>query len=106
PPRMLGRVIPIAVLPLVRWARGHGWPGWAATLLSLVAACAMLLVFVVGLSLAAVKLVDMLPQSAGVAAELRADLKGFLTSNGIASDPADTTVDQIVPAKLTALLSD
>jgi AI-2 transport protein TqsA len=104
-PTMLGLVLTIAVLPLVQWARGHGWPSWAATLLSLVAACAMLLVFVFGLSLAAVKLIEQLPQYADNAAQLRADLKGFLTSNGIASDPADTAVDQIDPAKLTALLS-
>jgi AI-2 transport protein TqsA len=105
-PTMLGLVLTIAVLPLVHWAREHGWPSWAATLLSLVAACAMLLVFVVGLSLAAVKLVEQLPQYAGQAADLRADLKGFLTNNGIASDPAETAVDQIDPAKLTGLLSD
>ena len=105
-PTMLGLVLTIAVLPLVHWARGHGWPSWAATLLSLVAACAMLLVFVFGLSLAAVKLIEQLPQYADNAAELRSDLTGFLTSNGIASDPAETAVDQIDPAKLTALLSD
>ncbi len=70
-PTMLGLVLTIAVLPLVHWARGHGWPSWAATLLSLVAACAMLLVFVFGLSLAAVKLIEQLPQYADNAAELR-----------------------------------
>ena len=36
-----GLVLTIAVLPLTHWAKGHGWPGWAATLLALVAACAM-----------------------------------------------------------------
>jgi predicted PurR-regulated permease PerM len=104
-PVMLGLVLTIAVLPIVKWARGHGWPSWAATLLSLVAACAIVLVLVLGIALAAVKLIDQIPQYADSASDLQGDLKGFLTSNGIGADPADTAVDKLDPAKLTSFLT-
>ena len=104
-PVMLGLVLTIAVLPLRRWATGHRWPGWAATLLALVAACAMVLVLVVGSALAIAKLVELLPQYAEDARSLRSNGTDFLTSHGIGSAPASTAVDQLDPAKLTAALT-
>jgi predicted PurR-regulated permease PerM len=103
-PTMLAVVLTIAVLPLTRWARKHGWPGWCGVLLALVAACAILLVLVLGLTLAVVKLVDLLPQYADNAGQLRTDLTTFLTDHGIAVKPAGTVVSQLDPAKLTSLL--
>ena len=101
---MLGLVLTIAVLPL-DWATGHRWPGWAATLLALVAACAMVLVLVLGTALAIAKLVELLPQYAEDARSLRSNGTDFLTSHGIGSAPATTAVDQLDPAKLTAALT-
>src|SRR4051794_9970479 len=72
-PVMLGLVLTIAVLPLWTWARRHGWPGWCGTLLALVASCAIVLVLVLGLSLAIVKLVDLVPQYAADADRVQAD---------------------------------
>ena len=104
-PVMLGLVLTIAVLPLTRWAKGHGWPGWAGTLLALVAACAIVLVLLLGTVLAIAKLVELLPQYADDARSLRTDGTDFLTSHGIGSAPATTTVDQLDPAKLTSALT-
>jgi predicted PurR-regulated permease PerM len=104
-PVMLGLVLTIAVLPLTRWAKGHGWPSWAATLLSLVAACAILLVLLLGTALAIAKLVQLLPQYADDAQRLRGSGTDFLTSHGIGSKPAHTAVDQLDPARLTATLT-
>ena len=104
-PVMLSLVLTIAVLPLWRWAKGHRWPGWAATLLALVAACAIVLVLVLGTVLAIVKLVELLPQYADNAQQLRGDGKDFLTSHGIGSKPAKTAVDQLDPAKLVSALT-
>jgi len=104
-PVMLSLVLTIAVLPLWRWAKGHRWPGWAATLLALVAACAIVLVMVLGTALAIAKLVELLPQYADNAQQLRGDGKDFLTSHGIGSKPAGTAVDQLDPAKLVSALT-
>jgi predicted PurR-regulated permease PerM len=104
-PVMLGLVLTIAVLPLTRWAKGHGWPGWAGTLLALVAACAIVLVLLLGTVLAIAKLVELLPQYADDARSLRTDGTDFLTSHGIGSAPATTAVDQLDPAKLTSALT-
>jgi predicted PurR-regulated permease PerM len=104
-PVMLGLVLTIAVLPLTRWAKGHGWPGWAGTLLALVAACAIVLVLLLGTVLAIAKLVELLPQYAEDARGLRTDGTDFLTSHGIGSAPATTAVDQLDPAKLTSALT-
>ena len=104
-PIMLSLVLTIAVLPLWRWAKGHGWPGWAATFLSLVAACAIVLVLVLGVVLAVAKLVELLPQYADDAQSLRGQGTDFLDSHGIASGPATTVVDQIDPARLTTFLT-
>jgi predicted PurR-regulated permease PerM len=103
-PVMLGLVLTIAVLPLRRWAIGHGWPSWSATFLALVAACAMVLVLVLGTVLAIAKLVELLPQYADDAQRLRGNGTDFLTSHGIGADPAKTAVDQLDPAKLTSAL--
>ena len=104
-PVMLSLVLTIAVLPLWRWAKGHGWPGWAATLMALVAACAIVLVLVLGTALAIAKLVELLPQYADDARSLRGDGTDFLTSHGIGSGPATTAVDQLDPAKLASALT-
>ncbi len=104
-PVMLSLVLTIAVLPLWRWAKGHGWPGWAATLMALVAACAIVLVLVLGTALAIAKLVELLPQYAEDARSLRGDGTDFLTSHGIGSGPATTAVDQLDPAKLVSALT-
>ena len=103
-PVMLGLVLTIAVLPLAAWARGRGWPSWCGTLLALVAACAILLVLLLGTALAVVKLVELLPQYADDANRLQADGTDFLTGHGIDNGPASTAVDQIDPARLTAAL--
>jgi len=104
-PVMLGLVLTIAVLPLTRWARVHGWPGWAGTLLALVAACAIVLVLLLGTALAIAKLVELLPQYADDARSLRGDGTDFLTSHGIGSASATTAVDQLDPARLTSALT-
>jgi predicted PurR-regulated permease PerM len=104
-PLMLGLVLTIAVLPLRRWAIGHGWPSWSATFLALLAACAIVLVLVLGIVLAIAKLVELLPQYADDARTLRGEGTDFLTSHGIGAGPAGTAVDQLDPAKLTSALT-
>ena len=104
-PVMLALVLTIAVLPVAGWARRHGWPSWAGILLALVSACAMVLVLVLGTSLAVVKLVELLPQYADNASEMRTDATEFLTSHGVAADPASTATSRLDPERLTSLLA-
>jgi predicted PurR-regulated permease PerM len=104
-PIMLSLVLTIAVLPLWRWAKGHGWPGWAATLLSMVAAYAIVLVLILGVAFTVAKLVQLLPQYADDARSLQTDGTSFLTSHGIGKGQATTAMDQIDPARLTAALT-
>jgi predicted PurR-regulated permease PerM len=70
-----------------------------------VAACAILLVLLLGTALAIAKLVQLLPQYADDAQRLRGDGTNFLTSHGIGAKPANTAVDQLDPARLTATLT-
>src|SRR3954470_10521428 len=98
-PIMLSLVLTIAVLPLTAWARRHGWPSWCGTLLALVAACAIVLVLVLGLSLAVVKLVALAPEYAANSSRLQANGADFLSSHGIGGGSAGTAVDAADPAK-------
>jgi predicted PurR-regulated permease PerM len=104
-PTMLALVLTIAVLPITHWARGRGLPGWLGILIALVAAYAIVLVLLLGLSLAVVKLVDLLPQYAEDARALQDDGATFLADLGIGADSASTMTDQLDPAKLTDLLT-
>ena len=63
-PTMLAIVLTIAVLPIDRWARKHGWPGWLATLTALAASYLILLVMVVGSVVCLIKFADLLPSYA------------------------------------------
>ena len=69
-PTMLALVLTIAVLPIGRWARKHGWPSWLATLTALAAAYLILLVMVVGIVVCLVKFADLLPTYATEAKDL------------------------------------
>ncbi len=103
-PVMLGLVLTIAVLPLAAWVRNRGWPSWCGSLLALVAACAILLVLLLGTALAVVKLVELLPQYADDANRMQADSTDFLADHGIDAGPASTAINEIDPARLTAAL--
>jgi predicted PurR-regulated permease PerM len=105
-PIMLSLVLTIAVLPLFHWARHRGWPSWLATLIALVATYAIVLVLVLGTTLAIAKLVQLLPQYADDASKLTDQVKSFLTSHGIGEKPASTTTEQLDPSKLVSVLTD
>ena len=69
-PTMLALVLTIVVLPVGRWARKHGWPGWLATLTALAAAYLILLAMVIGTVVCLIKFADLLPSYAGDAKDL------------------------------------
>ncbi len=69
-PSMLALVLTVAVLPINRWTREHGWPGWLATLSALAASYLILLVMVVGSVVCLIKFADLLPSYADEAKDL------------------------------------
>jgi len=105
-PIMLSLVLTIAVLPLFHWARARGWPSWLATLISLVATYAIVLVLVLGTALCITKLIELLPQYASDADEITESAKSFLTSHGIDEKSASTTTEQLDPSRLVSALTD
>ena len=99
-PVVLSLILTIAVLPVAGWARHRGWPSWLGTLLALVCAYAIVLVFYLGLALAVVKLADQLPQYADSASRVTGDIKRSLTSSGVSADRATTVASQPLSARL------
>lgn len=104
-PVVLALVLTVAVMPLASWAQRRGWPSWSGALLCLVASCAILVVLVLGSALAVVKLVELLPQYADRADELRSQLEGWLTGHGVGAAPVDSAVPHLDPAALTSTLT-
>lgn len=98
---MLALVLTIAVLPISAAARRHRWPGWLATLISLVSAYAILVVLVVGAALCMVKLAGILPNYASKATDLTDQTGEWLNSIGLDNSSTKEALQQIDPSKVT-----
>jgi predicted PurR-regulated permease PerM len=105
-PVVLGLVLSIAVLPMRGWAQRHGWPGWAATVLMMSGAYAIVLALVVGLALSVVNLAATLPQYTERVDELSADVSDWLADIGLDPDPVNKALAQVDLGKLTDVLTD
>jgi predicted PurR-regulated permease PerM len=103
-PAMLALVLTIAVLPVGRWARRHGWPGWLATLAALVAAYLILLVMVVGVVVCLVKFADLLPAYAAEAGNLTKQADDVLAQLGLSTGATSDALSKLDPAKLAEVL--
>jgi AI-2 transport protein TqsA len=105
-PIVLALVLTIAVAPLRRVALRHGAPHWAATLLVMVAAYAIVLFLAVSVAASLVQLADTLPQYAGQVDELKGGLQDTLGRAGLATAPTSQAVGTLDLGKLTGLLAD
>ena len=103
-PMMLALVLTIAVLPISAAARRHRWPGWLATLATLVAAYAILAVLVFGTALCMVKLAGILPSYASKASDLTHQVETWLSSMGLDNTSTKKALQQIDPSKVTHLI--
>ncbi|MGH3987242.1 MAG: AI-2E family transporter [Actinomycetes bacterium] len=105
-PVILALVLSIAVLPVRRWAKGRGWPGWASTGLMMVTAYGIVLLLVVGLALSVVKLATTLPQYAGRADDVTSSVEAWLADLDVDTEPVDAALRQLDLGKVTGLLTD
>jgi AI-2 transport protein TqsA len=99
-PTMLALVLTIAVLPVGRWARRHGWPSWLATLASLAAAYLILLVMLVGTVVCLIKFVDILPSYAADAKDLTKSAEDGLSNLGLSTSTTTEALSKLDPTKL------
>jgi len=105
-PSMLALMLTIAVLPIGRWAREHGWPSWLATLTALVAAYVILLVMVLGMVVCLIKFTELLPSYAAKAKELTADAEDGLAGLGLSTGSTSDALSKLDPSKLADVLAD
>ncbi len=105
-PTMLALVLTIAVLPIGRSARRHGWPSWLATLTALAAAYLILVVMVVGVVVCLVKFADLLPTYATEANDLSKDVEDGLAQLGLSTGATSDALSKLDPTKLAGWLGD
>ena len=105
-PTMLALVLTIAVLPVGRWARKHGWPSWLATLTALAAAYLILLVMVIGIVVCLIKFADLLPSYAAEAKDLTKSAEDGLAQLGLSTAATSDALSKLDPTKLADVLAD
>ncbi len=105
-PAMLALVLTIAVLPIGRWTRGHGWPGWLATLTALAASYLILLVLVVGTVVCLIKFADLLPSYADEAKDLTKNAEDGLAQLGLSTGSTTDALSKLSPAELAGWLGE
>ena len=103
-PTMLALVLTIAVLPIHRWTREHGWPGWLATLTALAASYLILLVMVVGTVVCLVKFADLLPTYASEASDLTKNAENDLDKLGLSTSSTSDALSKLDPKALADAL--
>lgn len=105
-PTMLALVLTIAVLPIGRWARRHGWPSWSATLTALAVAYLILLVMVIGSVVCLIKFADLLPSYATEAKDLTTNAEEGLAQLGLSTGATSDALSKLDPTRLADVLAD
>ncbi|WP_082624334.1 AI-2E family transporter [Nocardioides sp. Soil805] len=105
-PSMLALVLAIAVLPIGRWARKHGWPSWLATVTALAAAYLILVVMVIGSVACLIKFADLLPSYATQADDLVKSAEDGLAQLDLSTGATSDALSKLDPTKLAGVLVD
>jgi AI-2 transport protein TqsA len=104
-PAVLALVLTIAVLPIHRWTKKHGWPGWCATLAALAGAYLILLVMVVGTAVCLIKFADLLPSYAKQAKDLTTNVEDGLANLGLDTSSTSAALSKLDPTKLAGYVA-
>ncbi|MFC4334197.1 AI-2E family transporter [Salininema proteolyticum] len=104
-PIALAFVLVIAVSPLQRSLRRHGWPTWLGVPVLLVALYALLISFAVVAVASAGQLVSLLPQYESQADAALDSLQGRLSDLGFDSDWASHALSQIDPGQIITVVT-
>ena len=102
-PVLLALVVVIALTPVQRWLVRHGWPRWASAAVLLVLVWAVLLSFVALLVVSVGQLAALLPNYAGQAEILMADVVADLNDAGLFSGQLSDLLEQADYGQLVGL---
>jgi AI-2 transport protein TqsA len=104
-PAFLALIIVIAVAPVQLWFRRHGWPGWAITLVLVLAVYAVVLALALTIVISIARLATALPQYAAQSQELARSTTNLLARFGVGPGELQQVVASLDIGKLTGLLS-
>jgi AI-2 transport protein TqsA len=104
-PGFLALIIVVTLAPVQQWFRRHGWPGWAVTLVLLVAVYAVVLGLAMSIAVSVARLATALPQYAGQSAGLTQGATSVMARFGVGPEELRTVADSLDLGKLAGLLS-
>jgi len=103
-PVFLALVIVISVAPVQRWFRRRGWPGWAVTLVLVVAVYAVVLAIALAVIVSIARLATALPEYAAQSRALTGSLTDVLARFGVGAAELRQVVESLDLGKLAGLL--
>src|SRR4051794_13984543 len=101
-PAFLALMIVIALSPVQTWLRRHGWPGWLTTLVLVLLAVGVLVVFGLVVVVSLAKLATLLQDDAGRSQDLQDSLASSLTRFGVQPEQLQDALSTVNPAKVVA----
>src|SRR3954451_12378382 len=101
-PAFLALMIVIALSPVQTWLRRHGWPGWLTTLVLVLLAVGVLVLFGLVVVVSLAKLATLLQDDAGRSQDLQNSLASSLSSFGVQPEQLQDALSTVNPAKVVA----
>lgn len=103
-PAFLALIIVIAVAPVQRWLRTKGWPGWASTLVVVLAVYAIVLSLALAIIISIARLGTELPKYASEGSALVNSVTAQLAKLGVGPDQIKQAASSLDLGKLTELI--
>ncbi|OLT21106.1 hypothetical protein BJF78_08555 [Pseudonocardia sp. CNS-139] len=104
-PAFLALVIVIAVAPVQRWFRRHGWPRWAVTIVLVVAVYGVVLAIGLTIGVSVARFATALPEYTAGGRSLAEQATGLLAQFGVGPDQLRQIRDSLDPSQLSGLIA-